>query len=95
MTVQHKKTEGRGLFYVEYEGDIAAEMIYSMPSADKMLIEHTQVDEVLRGKNIGFELVHAAVEYARHHALRIIPACQFALKVFEKKPDFKDVLVQD
>jgi len=92
MTVQHKKSGGKGIFYVEYEGEIAAEMVYSHPSADIMLIEHTEVDEVLRGKNIGYELVHAGVEYARHHGLKIIPACPFARKVFEKKPDFADVL---
>ena len=92
MTVQHKKTGSKGIFYVEYEGEIAAEMVYSHPSPDIMLIEHTEVDEVLRGKNIGFELVHASVEYARHHALKIIPSCHFARKVLDKKPDFRDLL---
>jgi len=92
MTVQHRKTGGKGVFYVEYEGDVAAEMIYTTPSEDTMLIEHTEVDDVLRGKNIGFELVHAGVEYARHHHLKIIPLCTFAKSVLDKKPDWQDVL---
>ena len=92
MTVQHKKVDGKGMFYVEIDGEVEAEMIYTMYSKDKMLIEHTEVGEALRGKNIGYELVHAGVEYARHHGLKIIPACSFASSVFEKKPDFKDVL---
>jgi predicted GNAT family acetyltransferase len=92
MTVQHKKTGNKGMFYVEYEGEIAAEMVYSMRSDDTMIIEHTEVDDILKGKNIGFELVHAGVEYARHHHLKIIPLCSFAKAVFDKKPDFRDVL---
>ena len=92
MTVLHKNLGSRGMFYVEYEDEIAAEMIYSMPAEKTMMIEHTEVDEVLRGKNIGYELVQAAVEYARNHSLKVIPTCTFAQKVFKKKPEWKDVL---
>jgi Predicted acetyltransferase len=92
MVVEHKKTGNKGMFYVEYENEIAAEMVYSMRSDNEMIIEHTEVSDVLRGKNIGYELVHAGVEYARHHGLKIIPVCPFARSVFNKKPDFSDVL---
>ena len=80
------------MFFVELDGEIAAEMVYSMPSEDKMIIEHTEVDDVLRGKDVGYELVHAGVEYARQRGLKIIPLCPFAKKVFDKKPDWRDVL---
>ena len=92
MTVQHKKNGNKGMFFVEFDGEVAAEMVYSTASGDKMIIEHTEVDDVLRGRNIGYELVHAGVEYARHHHLKIIPICPFARAVFDKKPDFRDVL---
>ena len=92
MVVEHKKTGNKGMFYVEYENEIAAEMVYSMRSDTEMVIEHTEVSDALRGKNIGYELVHAGVEYARHHGLKIIPVCPFARSVFNKKPDFSDVL---
>jgi len=92
MTVQHKKTGNKGMFFVEFDGEIAAEMVYSMTSDDRMIIEHTEVDDVLQGRNIGYEMVHAAVEYARHHHLKITPICSFAKAVFDKKPDFRDVL---
>ena len=92
MTIQHKRTGSKGMFYVEYEGENAAEMIYTMPSEDKMIIEHTEVDEVLQGQNVGYELVHAGVEYARHHGLKIIATCPFARAVLQKKPDWADVM---
>lgn len=92
MTIQHK-TDGRhGMFYVEDEEDIAAEMIYNSTSKNQMIIEHTEVDASLRGQNVGIELVHAGVEYARHHGMKIIPLCPFAKKVLDKKVEWQDVL---
>ena len=92
MTVQHK-TDGRhGMFYVEDDDNVAAEMIYNSTSDNKMIIERTEVGESLRGENIGTELVHAGVEYARHHGMKIIPLCPFAKKVLDKKREWQDVL---
>ena len=91
MTVQHKKTHGKGMFFVDHEDEIVAEMIYTTTD-DKMIIEHTEVDDILKGRNIGYELVHAAVEYARHHGMKIIPLCSFTKSVLDKKPDWQDVL---
>ena len=91
MTVQHKKSDGKGMFFVEHEDEMVAEMVYSTTDY-KMIIEHTEVDDILKGRNIGFELVHAAVEYARHHGMKIIPLCSFTKSVLDKKPDWQDVL---
>ena len=93
MLIQHKKLTGsKGMFYVEQEGRILAEMVYTMPSPDKMIIEHTEVDESLQGKKIGYQLVHTGVEYARTNSIKIIPLCSFARSVFKKTSDFNDVL---
>jgi uncharacterized protein len=94
MLVQHKKINGKGMFFVEIDGNILAEMIYTMPSAEKMIIEHTEVSEELRGKNVGYQLVHTAVEYARTHHIKIIPLCPFANAVFKKKTEYADVLAK-
>jgi predicted GNAT family acetyltransferase len=93
MVIQNKQEGSKGMFFVENEGEIQAELIYSMPSTNKMIIEHTEVGEALRGQNVGFKLVNAAVEYARHYNLKISVLCPFAKKVFDKRPDFADVLV--
>ncbi len=92
MTVQHKSSGSKGLFYIELEDEVAAEMVYTLPGENVMLIEHTEVSEALRGRNVGIELVHAAVEYARHHGMKIIATCSFAGKVLSKKPEWQDVL---
>ena len=92
MQIQNKYVGKKGMFYVENEGIVQAKMVYHMRSPDNMVIEHTEVDDVLRGKNVGVELVTAAVEYARAHNIKITAWCPFAKKVFGKRPDFQDVL---
>ena len=94
MLIQHKQTGHKGAFFVQDEGTVLAEMFYTMPSAEKMIIEHTEVSDELRGQNVGYQLVHTAVEYARTHRIKIIPLCPFANAVFKKKPEFADVLSQ-
>ena len=93
MLIQHRQGKVKSMFYVEQEGNILAEMVYSMPTPDKMIIEHTEVDESLGGKGVGKQLVHAAVEYARTNNIKIIPLCTFAKGVLEKTKEWQDVLV--
>ncbi len=92
MLIHHKQVGSKGMFFIGEEGAILAEMVYTSPSTDKMIIEHTEVSDELRGQNIGFQLVNTAVEYARKHHIKIIPLCPFANSVFKKKPEFADVL---
>ena len=92
MLVQHKKLSGKGIFFVESDENILAEMTYTMPSPEKMIIDHTEVSDELRGKNVGYQLVDTAVEYARTHGIKIIPLCTFANAVFRKKKQYADVL---
>lgn len=92
MLIQHKNTGGKGLFFVQQDDNILAEMSYSMPSPDKMIIEHTDVSDELRGQNVGKQMLDTAIDYARTHKLKIIPLCPFASSVFKKHPEYNDVL---
>lgn len=91
MQIQQEREGAKGAFYVEEGGVRLAEMTYSMAGAEKMIIDHTEVGDALRGKNVGYQLVHAAVEMAREQGFKILPLCPFAHSVFKKKPEFKDV----
>jgi uncharacterized protein len=92
MLIQHKQTNTKGMFFVEIDGNILAEMTYTMPSPEKMIIEHTEVSDELRGKDVGYQLIATAVEYARTHHMKIIPLCPFANSGFKKKAEYSDVL---
>lgn len=93
MLIQHKLVGGKGIFYVGQDGAMLAEMVYTKPSEDKMIIEHTEVDDSLAGKGVGKQLLNAAVDYARRHNMKIIPLCPFAKSVFDKVAEIRDVLL--
>ena len=93
MLIQQKQEGSKGAFYVEENEQLLAEMTYSMTGTELMIIDHTDVSDTLRGKNVGYQLVQAAVEYARANHMKILPLCPFANAVFKKKiAEFGDVL---
>jgi len=92
MQIQRDEHGRKGAFYIEEEGEWIAELTY-VRNNGTMTIDHTEVDEKLRGENIGEDLVRAAVEYAKENGLKINALCPYAKKVIEGTPEFKDVLV--
>jgi hypothetical protein len=91
MEVKHQVVGNKGAFFVEEEGEWLAEMTYSLAGSTRIIIDHTEVSDKLRGKGAGKQLVEAAVAYAREKNIKILPLCPFAHSVFEKTPAFKDV----
>ena len=92
MTIQQRDNGRKGAFYIEDEKKEIAEMVYSWPSPDLMIIEHTEVDSKMEGKGIGRMLVDRAVEFAREKGFKILPLCTYASSVFKRKPEYADVL---
>lgn len=91
MTIQHAENGNKGAFFIEAEGKRIAEMTYSKAGTGRIIIDHTEVSEVLKGKGAGKQLVTAAVDYARKNSLKILPLCPFARSVFERTREFDDV----
>lgn len=93
MDILQQQNETKGSFYVEENGKVLAEMTYSIASPSLIIIDHTEVDESLKGKGVGLKLLNKTVGYARANNIKIMPLCPFAKSVFDKKPEeYKDVL---
>ena len=93
MEIKHIENEKKGAFYIEIDNVKVAEMTYSHAKPNKIIIDHTEVSETLKGQGVGYKLIDAAVDYLRANNLKVIPLCPFANAVFMKKNDqYKDVL---
>ena len=93
MEIKHTDNGTKGSFYIEIGSVRKAEMTYSHAGAEKVIIDHTEVDDSLQGEGIGYKLVEAAVNYLRENNLKVIPLCPFAAAVFRKKGEaYADVL---
>ncbi|HTE23526.1 GNAT family N-acetyltransferase [Flavitalea sp.] len=90
--IQHEQFGSGGVFYYTYEGNRVGEMHYRMSGQDKMIIDHTEVDEKMEGHGIGKSLLEALVEYVREKKIKVIPRCTFAQATFQKMKEWQDVL---
>lgn len=93
MEIQQHDNGTKGAFYIEIEGKRLAEMTYTYAGTEKVIIDHTEVDEYFKGQGVGYKLMESAVLFFRERNLKVIPLCPFAAAVFKKKYDlYKDVL---
>ena len=92
MKIQHREDQKKGQFFYEEEGKQLAKMTYTYAGDDKIIIDHTEVDDSLRGRGVGYSLVETSVRFARENKLSILPLCPFAQAVFKKKQEYSDVL---
>jgi predicted GNAT family acetyltransferase len=93
QTIAHEHSGHRGAFVWLQDGKRLAEMTYTV-AGTRVIIDHTTVDDALRGKGAGAQLVKAAVEWARAENAKLMPLCPFASSVFAKNPDYDDVLAK-
>ena len=90
--VQLKINDKNGAFYIEVNEKQESLMTFVFAGEDKIIIDHTEVNPGNEGKGIGKKMVTKAVEFAREKSIKIIPLCPFAKSVFDKTPEFRDVL---
>lgn len=92
IEIQHEESDTKGSYYVEVGGRKVGEMTYSKAGTDRIIIDHTEVDDSMRGTGLGKKLVERAVEDARKKGISIVPLCPFARSVFDKNENLRDVL---
>ena len=94
MEVKQRDNESKGAFYIEEDNKEVATMSYVWAGKDKIIIDETLVNDVLKGQGAGKLMLTKAVDFARSKGIKIIPLCPFAKSVFEKVKEFNDVLSQ-
>ncbi|MFV0541189.1 MAG: GNAT family N-acetyltransferase [Aestuariibaculum sp.] len=93
MEIKHNDTGKNGRFFIKNDTKKLAEMTYTYAGPNKIIIDHTEVDDSLRGQGVGYKLVEASVQFLRKNNLKVIPLCPFAKAVFVKKQsEYADVL---
>jgi len=92
MEILQKDDAHKGMFYVMQDNKILAEMTYVWAGTGRIIIDHTNVSEELKGKGAGKQMVAKAVDFAREKGIKILPLCPFAKSVFDKVEEFRDVL---
>jgi predicted GNAT family acetyltransferase len=92
MEIEQEDNGKKGAFLINLENERVGEMTYVWAGTDRIIIDHTEVSPVLKGKGAGKKMVEAAVAFAREKQIKIVPLCPFAKSVFDKTPELRDVL---
>lgn len=87
-----KIDDKKGFFYIDVNGQHQAMMTFVFAGDDKIIIDHTEVKPGNEGQGFGKKMVVKAIGYAKEKGIKIIPLCPFAKSVFDKNPEFRDVL---
>lgn len=93
--IKQKETEGKGMFYVEKDGEIVAELTYTMNDNNVMTLDHSETEPGFEGQGLASGLVKHSVEYARENDIKIDPLCKYAAKQFEKHKEYQEVQVSE
>jgi uncharacterized protein len=91
--IRHEPAGHKGAFVWRRDGEKLAELTYSV-AGSRVILDHTDVDDRLRGQGAGKQLVASAVDWARKEKRSLLPLCPFARSVFDKTPGFADVLAK-
>ena len=91
LPIRHEENDGRGAFFIEVNGQRVAVQTYRRADDGHVIINHTQVDDSLRGRGVARRLLDASVAWARETGTRIGATCPYAKAQFEKDPAIRDV----
>ncbi len=89
-----EESNGRGRYVLLPEGgQEEAKLTYTRESDDLIIVDHTGVPPVYRGKGYAKMLADRVVADAREKGFRIVPACRF-IKVMAERNDWADVIAE-
>lgn len=85
------KYEKNRIYLDGEDGKTIAEVTFPDLSKDVVNINHTFVDESLRGQGVAGKLLLAAAEKLRGEGKKAYLSCSYAIKWFESHPDYSDL----
>lgn len=88
--ILHRTSGHGGVFYVQRDGVTVAELVYTRGTRFTT-IDHTRIDDALRGAGCGRRLVDEIVRWARAENVKLRPVCPFARAMLDRVPEYADV----
>ena len=84
--------EQNRIFLLDDTGKLIAEVTFPDKTAGTVEINHTFVDDSLRGQGVAGKLLETAAQVIRDQNKKVIATCSYAVKWFEKHPEYQYLL---
>ncbi len=86
-------TETNRIYASNENGTLIAEVTFPKTGDNTVDINHTFVDDSLRGQGVAGKLLELAAKELRATGRKAFLSCSYAVKWFEKHPEETDLLV--
>lgn len=93
--IKHKEDNNQGMFFIEDNDEIVAEVTYTLQDNGILTIDETETDPRVGGKGLGSKLIKRVVAHAKENNLTVDPLCSFAAAQFDKHPEYQEVQAQE
>lgn len=87
------KYEANRIFLNNENNKMVAEVTFPNIRENVVNINHTFVDDSLRGQGVASNLLKALAEKLREDNLKAYPTCSYAVAWFQKNTDYDDVYI--
>lgn len=84
--------EQNRIFLLDDTGKLLAEVTFPDKTEHIVDINHTFVDDSLRGQGVAGKLLESAANLLRSQNKKVFLSCSYAVKWFEKHPEYRDLL---
>ena len=86
------KYESDRIYLNHSSGKLLAEITFPESSDGIVVINHTFVDNSLRGQGVAGKLVEEAAKSIKKAGKKAIPTCSYAVAWFQKHKEYDDIL---
>lgn len=86
------KYDSNWIYIKDDDDNVIAEVTFPNVKDGVVSINHTYVDNSLRGQGIAAKLVEAAYESIKDQDKKAILTCPYAVKWFDEHPEKKDIV---
>lgn len=76
---------------VDDEGAVAGFATYRR-QGDRIIFQHTEVDDAYEGQGIGSTLAKSALDAARHEERTVVPQCPFIKSYIDRHTEYADLV---
>ncbi|WP_246240676.1 GNAT family N-acetyltransferase [Anaerocolumna sedimenticola] len=87
------KHESNRIYLNDENGNMIAEVTFPAISENAVNIDHTYVDDSLRGQGIAGKLMEEVVKQLKEENKKANLTCSYAVKWFEKNIQYRDLLL--
>lgn len=89
--VQNNTEDSR--YELVVDGDLAGIADYSI-RGDQVVMPHTEIDGLRRGRGLGAVLVRGALEDVRASGRTVVPHCWYVARFIDQHPEFGDLVAR-